>query len=401
MRRFRRWLAALLAAAASLSCAQALPAQTPFAELRIDAADMDIPERNISVNLYHRDEAGQFQPGGVRKYSCKLNRTTRDASFFIQTSADGVWLSVDYLTDVNGDGVYELLEDEASPVWDVMDSYSILAIPEGPPPTLEAGTTYLLSPETLIQRGQQAVQSRLAGGSCALDVGQAAPARQESPLCMVRLHRTDPADGMDYEQTYYLQISDNLRMPADVSPEDGCYDAVNFVLSRGYFSGASNGLFLPDSQLTRAQLAQVLWAVSGYPEAPASPFSDVSSDSWFCQAVSWCRQEGLISGYSEDFFAPDSPLSREQLVTIFYRWAQRGGVSLRAGVELSQFQDGEDTASWAVESMRWAVTHGLISVEDGALRPAAVVTRAELASALYVYAMNFETYNDSISNGLR
>lgn len=401
MRRFRRWLAALLAVTASLSCARALPAQTPFAELRIDAADMDISERNISVTLYHRDENGQFRPDGVRQYSCKLNRTTRDASFFIQTSADGVWLSVDYLTDINGDGTYELLEDEASPVWDVMDSYSVLALPKGTPPTLEAGTPYLLSPEMLIQRGQQAVQSRLAGGSCALDMGQSAPARQELPLCMVRLHRTDPADGMDYEQTYYLQISDNLRMPADVSPEDSYYDAVNFVLSRGYFSGASNGLFLPNSQLTRAQLAQVLWAVSGYPEAPASPFSDVPSDSWFCQAVSWCRQEELISGYSEDVFSPDSLLSREQLAAILYRWAQRGGVSLRASVELSQFQDGEDTASWAVEGMRWAVTHDLISGEDGVLRPTAVVTRAELASALYAYAMNFETYNDAISNGLR
>ena len=401
MNGIRRWLAAAVIAAASLSCAHALPAQTPFAELRIDASDLDIPDRNISIVLYHRDEAGQFQPDGTREVSCRLNRTTKDASFFIQTDSDGVWLSVDYLTDVNGDGVYELLEDEQAPVWDVMDSYGILAVPTGDPPVLEAGLPHLLSPDMLIQRSLEAVQDRLPGGSTPLTEEENGQKQRELPLCMVRLRHTDPEDGQSYEQTYYIQITDNVGMPLDVSPNDWYYDAVNFVLSRGYFTGSSSGLFLPDGQLTRAQLAQVLWAMSGYPETQEARFSDVSPDDWFCQAVSWCQQEGLIAGYPNQTFSPNSLLSREQLVTVLYSYAQRAGVSLRTSVELSQYTDGGATSPWAAESMRWALTHELLPITDDLLQPGAIVSRAELASALYAYSLQFDIYGAAISSGLR
>lgn len=398
MKSFKRWMAAVLAAAAlsasSISYTSALPAETPFADLRIDASDMDIPERNISVTLYHRDETGSFQAGELRQYTCKLNRATRDAAFFIQSNADDVWVTVDYLTDVNGDGVYEMLEDAANPVWDVMDTQGGLdqPQPDGEIPFLTSGQPYILSPEMLIHRSQQAIQSRMTGGSCALDVGQGSIDRQEFPLCMVRLHHTDPVDGLDYEQTYYLQIYDNVLIPFDVSPSDWYYDAVGFVLSRGYFSGTGSGLFLPNGQLSRAQLAQVLWAMSGSPDAQDTQFSDVASTDWFYKAVSWCQQEGLIAGYASGIFAPNSLLSREQLVTILYRYAQYDGVSLRASADLSQFSDGADTALWAAESMRWAVTHDIISIFDNALHPSAIVSRAELAAALYSYDLNLKVY---------
>ena len=398
MKSFRRWLAAVLAAAAvctaSVSYTLALPAETPFADLRIDASDLDIPERSISVNLYHRDENGQFQPDSIREYTCKLNRATRDAAFFIQANTDHVWVSVDYLTDINGDGIYEMLEDLENPVWDVMDPQGVLTQhqPGADIPVLTGGQPYILSPEMLTHRSQQAIQSRMTGGSCALDVGQGSIDRQEFPLCMVRLHHTDPAGGQDYEQTYYLQIYDNVLIPVDVSPSDWYYDAVGFVLSRGYFSGASSGLFLPNGQLSRAQLAQVLWAMSGSPKAQDTQFSDVASTDWFYKAVSWCQQEGLIAGYSSGIFAPNALLSREQMATILYRYAQYDGVSLLASADLSQFSDGADTALWAAESMRWAVTHDIISTFDNALHPGAIVSRAELAAALYSYELNLKVY---------
>ena len=399
MKRYRRWTAALLAAAvmsaASISYTLAVPAETPFAELRIDAADMYIPERSISVDIYHRDENGQFQADGTRQYTCKLNRATRDAGFFIQSSADQVWVSVDYLTDVNGDGIYEMLEDADAPIWDVMNTQGGLGqLQEGEAtPFLTSGQPYILSPDMLIHRSQQAIQSRITGGSYELDVGKGSIARQEFPLCMVKLHRTDPADGQDYEQTYYLQIFDDVLMPFDISPSDWYYDAVGFVLSRGYFAGSGSGLFLPNGQLSRAQLAQVLWAMSGSPEAKDTKFSDVASTDWFYRAVSWCQQEGLIAGYASGIFAPNSLLSREQLVTILYRYAQYDGVSLRANADLSQYSDGDSIALWAAESMRWAVTHGLISTTDNKLCPSAVVSRAELAAALYAYEMNLGLYH--------
>lgn len=389
MKRHRRWLSALLAAtimAASHSVSLAAPAASPFADFRIDASDMDVAEREITVDIYRPDENGQFSKADTSQYLCKLNRVTEDTGFFIQASGDGVWVTVDYLTDLNGDGVYEFLEDSNTPAWDVMDIQGALARPQAETESisLTPGRLYILAPETLVVRSQQAVQSRSAGGDCALDVGQGMIARQESPLCMVRLHRTDPADGQDYEQTYYLQLYKNVLIPYDVSPSEWYYDAVEFVLERGYFVGAGKR-FLPEEKLTRAQLAQVLWAVGGRQEADLCNFADVSPDAWFCQAVSWCQKEKLITGYTSSTFAPNDPLSREQMVTVLYRYARYAGSSLLNSADLSAYSDSAAVSSWAVTSMRWAVSNGLISNPDNTLDPGAVVSRAELADFLYSY----------------
>lgn len=393
MKGYKRWMAGLLACAAlttaSIFCGFASPEEMPFAEFRIDAADMDKPERNISVNIYRRDGEGLFQVDSNSEYVCKLNRATKDAGFFIQANAPGVWVSVDYLTDVNGDGVYEFLEDSESPIWDVMDLQGVLSRPqpEDSAPTLSEGQPYILSPELLVYRSQQAVQDRLADGPHALDISPE-EARQDFPLCMVKLHRADPEDGHDLTQTYYLQIYDDVLVPFDISPDDWYYDAIAFGLAQGYFSGSSEGLFLPNDQLPRAQLAQVLWAMSGSPESKGSHFTDVSPDDWFFPAVSWCQEMELISGYSAEIFAPNDLLTREQMVTVLHQYARYSGTSLRSNADLSQFSDTGDISDWALDSVRWAVSNGLLSGSDGSLRPRDIVSRAELAAALYSYSLN-------------
>lgn len=392
-KRYKRWMAAALAAvmtaALSISSVLALPAAEPFAEFRIDATGNDIRDRTISVALYRRDKSGQFQVDDTVEYTCKLNRATMDAGFFIQPKADGVWVTVDYLTDMNGDGTYELLDGDDSPVWDVMDLQGSLApAAEEGAPTLTNGETYILAPELLVHRSKEAVQARTAGGAAPLDVGQGDIASQDFPLCMIKLHRTDPADGEDYVQTYYLEIYDRVLIPFDISPGSWYYDAVKFVLAEGYFAGTDDGLFVPDGPLTRAQLAQVLWTMSGSQNAQMSQFSDVSADDWYCRAVSWCQQEGLISGYNHNTFAPNDPLSREQMVSILLRYARHSGVSLRTGADLSQFSDAADISPWAVESMKWAITNSLLPNIEDSLRPGETVTRAELAAALYTYELN-------------
>lgn len=393
MKGYKRWLAGLLTCAAlttaSVPCGFAAPEETPFAEFRIDAVRMDKPEQNISVNIYHRDSEGLFQLDSNSEYVCKLNRATKDASFFIQANASGVWVSVDYLTDINGDGVYEYLEDLEAPVWDIMDLQGVLSQPQPDDsiPMLTEGQPYILSPELLVYRSQQAVRDRLTDGPYALDVSPET-ARQDFPLCMVRLHRNSPDDGQDLTQTYYLRIYDDVLIPFDVSPDDWYYDAVAFGLAQGYFSGNSEGLFLPDSHLPRAQLAQVLWAMSGSREAEGSLFLDVSPDDWFYPAVSWCQEEGLISGYSADIFAPGDLLTREQMVTVLHQYARYSGTPLRSNADLPQFSDTDEISDWALDSVRWAVSNGLLSGSDGALRPRELASRAELASALYSYILN-------------
>lgn len=395
MKQYQRWIAGLLTAVmatASISYGFAASPETPFAEFRIDASGIDKPERSISVDIYRRDESGLFQVDSSSEYTCRLNRATRDAGFFIQANEAGVWVSVDYLTDVNGDGVYELLEDADAPVWDVMDTKGALdqLQPDSTLPELAVGQPYILSPELLVYRSQQAVQARTTEGPYHIDVGTDAPSRRDFPLCMVKLHHTDPDDGEDYTQTYYLKIYDDVLIPFDVSPDDWFYDAVAFGLAQGYFSGTSEGYFLPEAQLPRAQMAQVLWSMAGSPkvEHASSQFTDVSSDDWFYPAVTWCEQEGLIHGYDPETFAPGDLLTREQMVTVLHQYAQYADTSLRSTADLSQFTDVEDLSQWAVDNMRWAVTNGLISSSSKVLRPKDIVSRAELASALYSYTLN-------------
>lgn len=390
----KRWMAAAMACVMTAAISITSGMAESFAEFRIDAAGNDIQDRTISIDLYRRDKQGQFHVDDTVEYTCKLNRATRDASFFIQPQEDGVWVTVDYLTDMDGDGTYELLDGGDSPVWDVMDTQGGLSQAQGETETavLSSGETYILSPELLVLRSKDAVQARTPAGVSTLDVGKGTVAQQDFPLCMVKLHRTDPANGQENVQTYYLEIYDRVLIPSDVSSSEWYYEPVKFVLSEGYFSGTSNGLFEPEGQLTRAQLAQVLWKMSGSKNAKMSQFTDVPIGSWYYSAVSWCQQEGLIVGYSSNTFAPNDPLSREQMVSILYRYAQRFGSTPQISDDLSKFSDAADVSGWAVECMQWAVTNGILPNVETTLLPNKFVTRAEMAAALYAFRQNSNSF---------
>lgn len=379
MKMFRQWMAATLAlaltASLSISSILAAPPAESFADFRIDAANIDVPDRTLSVAVYQPDEAGVFQASGTIEYTCKLNQVTEDASFYIQPKVDGVHVRVDYLADLNGDGVYELLDG----LWDTPNQQGTLS--QGENSALTFGQTCIMSAEMLSGRYKLAVDS----GSQAL--GQDVP-DSNFPLCRITLHRTDPADGQDYEQLYYLEIHGRILLPSDISPDQWYYSAVEYGLDQGYFSGMEDGLFHPEEPLNRAQLAQVLWVADGSLESKDAGFSDVSPDDWFYQAVSWCQQEKIIAGYDNSTFAPHAPLSREQLASILYRYARYSSASLRTNADLSVYTDYEDISPWACNSMRWAVTNRLLIDSDNTLRPGATVSRAELAAALYAYDIN-------------
>lgn len=387
MRRYRRWMAALLAAvtAASLSVFPGLaqPAAEPFAQFHIGASSTDAPQRTLSIARYARGADGGFRLSGTEEQVCRLNRVTGDANCFIQPAEEGVWVTVDYLTDVNGDGVYELLDGGSSPAWEVMDAQSDLISPPDKVPALAADEMYILSSELLVQHSRQAVQDRLAGGAHALEDAPEASAGTDFPLCIITLRA---AGGQD--QVFYLQIYEDVLVPFDVSPSDSYYDAVVFCLFRGYFTGTGGGQFSPDAPLTRAQLAQVLWTTCGSPEAEPTTFTDVPEDTWYYRAISWCQQNKLISGQGGNTFAPNSLLTREQMTSILYRYAQHTGSSLRATANMSRFTDLDSVSPWACTSMQWAATNWLIDVSGDTLLPKNTVTRAELAEALYAYDIN-------------
>ena len=386
MNRFRQWIAAALAVvlAVSISPVLAVPAAEPFADFRIDALDMDVPDRTLSIDLYRRDESGNFSPvDAADAISCKVNRVTSDAMFYIQPKADGVRVTVDYLTDVNGDGLYELLDGGDRPVWDVLDPLNGLV--RSGDASLASGQTYVLSAEALSQRFEATAQSRAKDQGLEADF-------HISPLCRVTLRHTVGADGPEYEQLYYLEICGQILTPPDLSPDQWYYSAVEYSLIQGWFAGLEDGRFGPDESLNRAQLAQVLWTAAGSPllwgaaGSQTSDFTDILPTDWFCQAASWCGQTGLMTGYEDGTFLPNAPLTREQLASVLHRYeayAYPGYDSPSPSDSLAQYGDVGSVSLWAYDSMGWEVSFGLLRVSNSSLRPGDTVTRAELAFALY------------------
>lgn len=381
MHAYKRRTAAALSLALTLSLSigstLAVPAPEPFADFRIDAAAMEAPERTLSVGLLLPDEAGLLQAGDVQNYDCRVNQVTGDATFYIQSRTDGVWVTVDYLTDTDGDGLYELLEGGDTPSWDSLTAQGGLV--RGGNEALTPWQTYILSAQALADRFDEAVQSRA-------HLLEAEDPVSTWPLCRVTLSRADP-DGQTYEQLYYLEIFGDELIPWDVPRGAPYRRAVEYGLARGWFTGLEDGSFGPGLPLNRAQLAQVLWTVGGCQQAQPVSFTDAQPGDWYYPAVCWCQREGIIVGYGDGSFLPDTSLTREQLAAFLHRYAQSAG-AVRTNpfflADLSQYGDEGEISPWAYDSVRWAVSSRLLApAADGALRPGDTVTRAELAEALY------------------
>lgn len=379
-----------LALAAALSWRILCPApaygenETVFSDFRIDASDMAFIPQELSVQRYAQDDQGQLQKTELSQIDCTLNLVTGDASFYIQPKSGGVWVTVDYLTDLDGDEVYELIQDGSGDGDKLASTYSALE-PASQAQFLSQWESYVLSAGTLSQRSQTAVQSRsLAGSSNRLPLSPAPDAEQRS-LCLVELHRA--FNGAEQTQSYYLKIFGSYLTPTDVPPDSEYFQAVEYVLSKGYLSGLGSGEFRPDEQISRSQLAQTLWRMSGSPATSGDVFTDVTPQHWFYDAVSWCSQQGIITGTSQNSFAPDAPVSQQQAAVILFHYAALSLPELdSASHALDRFPDAGEVAPWAQGGMNWAISNGLITgFEDGALHPNQAVTRGQLAQLLYLF----------------
>lgn len=160
---------------------------------------------------------------------------------------------------------------------------------------------------------------------------------------------------------------------------------VNRVMT-GFESGAYQGLFGPDMDLTRAQMAKILWNIAGNPQVDLElDFADVSKDDWFYGAIAWAVSEGIYEGYvGSDLFGPDDPLKREQAAAVLMRWTATNGGDVSARADLSEYPDAGDVTEWAVEYMSWAVGAGVLrgaeTPEGGLLLdPQSAASRAEAA----------------------
>lgn len=162
---------------------------------------------------------------------------------------------------------------------------------------------------------------------------------------------------------------------------------VQYAYDNGLMSGTSDTTFEPNSPLTRAMVAQILYAHAGKPEVTgASPFTDVAnSKAWYYNAVVWANQNGIVNGYDDNTFRPMTNVTREQLAVMLY--AHEG--KPEATGSLSGFADAGQVHSWAEKAMLWANQNGIISGSESNgkryLKPQGNATRAEAATMLTQY----------------
>ena len=170
----------------------------------------------------------------------------------------------------------------------------------------------------------------------------------------------------------------------DVAEGDWFYDAVVYAYQNELMDGVGGNRFAPNSETTRAQLVTILYRLEGQPAVSGDlPFTDVETGTWYTNAVLWAAQNGIVNGVTDTTFAPGDEITRQQLVTILYRYAEAKGYDVSASADLSGYPDAGQVQDYAQPAMAWAVAENIIQgMEDGTLKPAGNASRAQIATIL-------------------
>ena len=177
----------------------------------------------------------------------------------------------------------------------------------------------------------------------------------------------------------------NGKLPfTDVRESDWFYEDVAFAYENGLFAGTSDTTFSPNASMTRAMLVTVLYRLEGQPAVNGrSGFSDVQYNGYYEDAVTWAADNGIVNGTSTTTFSPNANVTREQMAAILYRYAQHKKYNTAASSGLNGFTDHASVSGYAAASLEWAVAEKLVNGSAGKLMPTGNATRAQVAAILH------------------
>lgn len=163
------------------------------------------------------------------------------------------------------------------------------------------------------------------------------------------------------------------------------HEGIDYVLHAGLFKGTSATTFEPDSAMTRGMLVTVLHRLEGLPAATLdSHFPDVKPGYWYTEAVIWASTNGIVKGYDSGVFGANDFITREQLVTILYRYAQYKGYDISVGEDTNilSYEDASHISEYAIPAIQWACGAGIMQGNGTKLDPQGKATRAQVAAML-------------------
>jgi hypothetical protein len=184
------------------------------------------------------------------------------------------------------------------------------------------------------------------------------------------------AEGTTTEPTVTLPFT-------DVAESAWYADAVAYVYGKGMMTGTDVTTFAPSITTNRAMIVTILYRLEEEPEAGVSAFTDVAENAYYAQAVAWAAENGIVTGTSETTFDPTSDITREQLAAILYRYAGYKGYDVSNLADLAGYTDAANVSDYAATAMQWANAAGLITGDtETTLSPKGSATRAQVATIL-------------------
>lgn len=178
----------------------------------------------------------------------------------------------------------------------------------------------------------------------------------------------------------------------DVLIDAWYHDGLHYIVENKIMNGYSDTMFGPNDSITRGQIVTVLYRMENQPAVNFNmTFKDVTSDKYYSEGVKWAQATGIVAGYNADTFGPDDAITREQLATILYRYAQYKKYDVSVGEETNilSFNDAFDISEYAIPAMQWACGEGLIVGAGNSLMPFGNATRAQVATILYRFCQSY------------
>ena len=177
---------------------------------------------------------------------------------------------------------------------------------------------------------------------------------------------------------------------ADVQEGDWYVEDVAYVYEHGLMDGTAAYTFSPNGKATRAMVITILYRLEGEPTVTGdTPFTDLVAGQYYLDAVAWASTNDIVNGVTSTTFAPNDPITREQMAAILYRYAQYKGMDTTDRGNLGSFADGNTVSPYAVEAMAWANAEGLVSGTSATtLTPKGSATRAQVAVILTRFCQN-------------
>ena len=198
----------------------------------------------------------------------------------------------------------------------------------------------------------------------------------------------DAAFTMTHASQYAIVLDEKSHTLSFQDVKEGSWfqGAVEYVYRAGLMAGTGDTTFEPNAKLTRAMTAQILYNLEGQPATTSgSAFADIADGAWYADAVTWAAEKGIVGGYGGGLFGPEDNITREQLAAILYRYAQTKGYDVSVGEDTNilGYTDALKISEYAIPAMKWACGAGVImGVTESALLPQGSATRAQVATML-------------------